>query len=94
VSGKKPTIRGHNPLLKLFGEKMFKNIDNLDELLLRRIVENQNLCVREVIEPFFYLRSESTLRARIRALALRGLIPLKAEKDRVMCYPADEVKQL
>jgi predicted transcriptional regulator len=67
---------------------MFRDLDDLDKALLQRVSEIPGLCIREVIEPYFTQRSETPLRTWIRALSLRGLISLKAEKDRIRCYPA------
>jgi predicted transcriptional regulator len=71
---------------------MFKELDDLDRSILKRVSENPGLCIREVIEPCFLHRAETPLRIRIRTLALRGLITLKPGKYRTRCYPAKPAK--
>jgi len=69
---------------------MFKDLDELDKALLQSVSDHPGLCIREIIRPFFTQKSETPLRGRIQALALRGLIELRIEKDRVKCYPIPE----
>jgi len=70
---------------------MMKELDLLDKAIQHSINETPGSCIRDVIRPFLLERSESVLRDRVRALALRQLIRLESTKREVRCYPFSEV---
>jgi hypothetical protein len=86
-SGSKSDRRCCKKITALKVHNMFKEIDYLDQLLIQGINENPYMCICEVIQPFFTERAESTLCARIRALARLGLISLQREKHVTRCSP-------
>ena len=65
---------------------MIEGLDNLDEALLDRVKTTKCLSIRDVIRPFLLERSESVLRARVRALELQKLIKTTRTKREVLCF--------
>lgn len=70
---------------------MLGELDKLDKAIQQGINEKPGCSIRDAIRPFLLERSESVLRDRIRALALRKLIRLESTKREVRCYPISEV---
>jgi hypothetical protein len=71
---------------------MMKAPDEIDISLLDRISRKQGCSISDAITPLLNERSESVLRGRIRALALRKLIRCIPTKHKVLLYrnPAAE----
>jgi len=61
-------------------------MDEIDHAEVARIEENQGACIRDIIRPFFTVKSESVLRHRIELMAAHGIIRLQKEKGVVRCY--------
>lgn len=72
---------------------MMKQIDEIDLSILDRISGKPGCSISEAIKPFLNLRSETVLRGRVRALALRKMIrviPTKYTQDLYRVPAAEE----
>jgi len=71
---------------------MMKQPDEIDISIKDYISEHEGCSISDAIRPFLTERSESVLRGRIRALALRKLIRCIPTKHKVLLYrnPAAE----
>ena len=72
---------------------MNENLDKIDEALIDRVYEAQGSSMIDVIKPLLLRRSEGVLRARIRGLAMRGIIrTVKTIHGTVRCFPNENEK--
>jgi hypothetical protein len=86
---KKITVNDSCPPTKptlLKGVDMIKKRDGIDEAILHRVKTTQCASISDVIRPFLLQRSESVLRARVRALELHKLIRTTRTKREVLCF--------
>jgi hypothetical protein len=61
--------------------------DELDNELLSTVSQHPGISIAAIIRPFLRIRCESSLRQRIRALELEGLIRLEKTRKEVLVYP-------
>lgn len=69
--------------------------DDLDERILKGIVQHPGGSIRDAIRPFLKERTETTLRTRVRRLWIFELIELRPDVTKVKCYPLiDNIKKI
>jgi hypothetical protein len=71
---------------------MMRDSDEIDISILDSIKKTPGISISDAIKPLLPLRSESVLRGRVRALAIKNEIRLARTKHVVKCYrnPAAE----
>lgn len=71
---------------------MMRDSDEIDISIQDYISEHEGCSISDAIKPLLIERSESVLRGRIRALALKKRIRLSRTKHKVLCFrnPAAE----
>ncbi len=63
--------------------------DEIDHAILNRIAEHPGEAILEIIRPFLAVRSENSLRQRVRRLEILGEIRIEPTRHASKCYIAD-----